>query len=127
MLIVGRMAFLCAFETALSRGGGESSGGHLVDVDGALDVGLGQPQFDVVVDAGRGQHRLERVRPHSVDDVAVGLQHPHHFGRPAVPDEHVAAVRARHDVVVAPERRLVDDRPAFPPSLSKQKTILQQS
>ena len=44
----------------------------------------------------------------TVDDVVVGLQQHEVLSRVAVPHEDVAAVRAAHHKVVAPETRLFD-------------------
>lgn len=47
------------------------------------------------------------VRLQAVDHVVVGLQQHEVLGRVSVPDEDVAAVRAAHHKVVAPEAGLL--------------------
>lgn len=52
---------------------------------------------------GRGLTGVVGVRLQAVDHVVVGLQQHEVLGRVSVPDEDVAAVRAAHHKVVAPE------------------------
>lgn len=54
---------------------------------------------------GRGLTGVKGVRLQAVDHVVVGLQQHEVLCRVSVPDEDVAAVRAAHHKVVAPETR----------------------
>lgn len=82
---------------------------YLFDVYVTLQAGGCPPEFDVVVDPGRGQDRLVGVRSDPIDDMAIRLEDGNDFARLAVPNEDVSAIRSGHDVMFAPKGRLVYD------------------
>jgi hypothetical protein len=75
-------------------------------------LGRRDPKFYIKVDSGRGQHRLKWMWTDAIDYMSVSLEHLHHLTRPPVPDENVATVRPRHDIVAAPKCCFVDHSPA---------------